>query len=143
MQHVTSPPRWTPPRIPLAILSLLVVGLNAFDGLATLRACRVMGVEELNPVLAPILAFGGPVAFMAVKTLGVALAIAFLARAMHHPRVSSGMRKFAWGGLIVLNLVYSALFVWQILIMTGRISPPVVEYEQAQSASCEIAKNRP
>jgi hypothetical protein len=134
--------RWVPPRLPLIILSLLVIGLNAFDGYATLRACRTMGAVELNPVMAALLAIG-PGAFIAAKTLWVAAAILFLAWCLHHPRVRDRMRKVGWGGLIALCAVYTLLCGWHVLVMSGTVVPPEVGNVTQGTHACKTLKNRP
>ncbi len=132
--------RWTPPLLPLVILTMLVVGLNAFDGYATLHACRTMGAVELNPVMAFLLSIG-PSAFMSAKTLGVALALSVLAYCLHHPRVRDSVRKIGWGGLIALSAIYFALCVWHVLVMTGTVMPP--EAAPAIEPVCVRYESRP
>lgn len=125
--------RWTPPRSLLIALSLLIVGLNAFDGYATLRACRTLGAVELNPVMAALLS-AGPWAFMTAKTLGVAAAILLLGYCLHHVRVRDSVRKAGWGGLIALNVVYAALTAWHLLVITGAIVPPEMGSAESKPA---------
>ncbi len=89
-----------------------IFAFNVFDGIATLRALRHVGVYEANPIMAYVLTEWGSAAFLCVfKTFIPLVATLSLAGTLH--RGSKNLKIFA----IVVFFVYFLTTLWHIYLM--------------------------